>query len=1203
MRERSAVKVINKFMKFKIFLSGVFLMISSFVISPFMAHAAIVQVSGQNKGEVGATSLANLSFANSVTTGNQVVVVVQAYKNGGAPTISAPTKNSGTAALGSFVQDATFTQNTGSQYMRVDVYRAPVTTGGTLTLKFAGTFSYSLAAINEYAGMSASPLDGSFTTSTATSNTESTGNVITSSAGMVLMASTEMSTKNFTYTQSDTNLYKSSNGASQFTGEAQQKITTTAGTYDLTAGTGNSWFWISVGVPYKSSSSDTQAPTVPTNLAVTTTTASSISLAWASSTDNVGVTGYQVFRNSVQVATTTTISFTDTGLTASTTYSYAVDAFDAAGNISVHSSSTSGTTLALPPPVINLFSATPTPITAGQSSTLAWNVSNASSLSIDNGVGNVTGVTSTIVRPASTMTYTLTAANANGTSTAQATVVVSPDTQAPTVPTNLVVNGATSSTLSLTWSPSTDDVGVTGYQISRNGTQVGTSTVTSFVDSGLTASTTYAYTVDAFDAANNVSGQSSSTLGTTQALSLPSINSFMAIPTSITAGQSSTLSWNVSNVTTLAIDNGVGVVTSATSTIVRPTSTATYTMTATNGNGTSTAQAVVTVSPDTQAPTTPTNLAATSISSSQINLSWASSTDNIGVAGYVVYRNGSQVATTTGIIFSDTGLAASTTYTYFVSAYDAANNISATSTSAFATTQSAPSGHTYTTSFPATENPISESGNWIGGQSAGGNLWGNVQTTPGLAFGVSEPTEFGDPTAILTGTWGATQSVSATVKINTTPTGSCCHEAEVRLRMTVVTSSITGYEVYCSVMPNNPYCHIARWNGPNGSYCNLDQNPPSLYLTNGDVLTGSVSGTNPVSITGFINGVQVVTATDTGQNCSPGGAAGPWTSGNPGIGFYDNPDFNWNYFGFSSLTATDNGSSSDTQAPTVPTNLAVTTTTASSISLVWASSTDNVGVTGYQVFRNGTQVGTSAGALFTDTGLTASTTYTYAVDAFDAANNISGRSSSTNGTTLASGGGGGLTWAQVQTKAQNSGGGTNALAFASATHSGNLIVVEVDWLSGSNFTSISDSQGNAYTQIGAEQNSSGVGVKSRLYYAKNIIGGGDTITTVVSGAPAYHELYIHEYSGVSTSTPLDSFSTNVGTGGTFTSNSLTTATSNELLYGIEIDSGAGAASSGWTTLSTLDGDVAADMNATTIGSYAFTGTSSGSSLVWIAAFK
>jgi len=227
----------------------------------------------------------------------------------------------------------------------------------------------------------------------------------------------------------------------------------------------------------------------------------------------------------------------------------------------------------------------------------------------------------------------------------------------------------------------------------------------------------------------------------------------------------------------------------------------------------------------------------------------------------------------------------------------------------------------YSTSFPATENPISEGGNWLGGQSAGGNLWGDIQTTPGLAFGVSEPTQFGDPTAILTGNWNPDQSASATLKVNVTPTGTCCHEAEVRLRMTITANSIKGYEVYCSVMPApNEYCHIARWNGPSGSYCNIESAEFITHLVTGDVLTGKVTGTNPVVITASRNGTQIMQASDTGQGCSTGGAAGPWTTGNPGIGFYDSQDNNWSNFGFSSFSAT---GGTQTGGPVPPTNVRV----------------------------------------------------------------------------------------------------------------------------------------------------------------------------------------------------------------------------------------------------------------------------------------
>src|ERR1019366_5461674 len=100
------------------------------------------------------------------------------------------------------------------------------------------------------------------------------------------------------------------------------------------------------------------------------------------------------------------------------------------------------------------------------------------------------------------------------------------------------------------------------------------------------------------------------------------------------------------------------------------------------------------------------------------------------------------------------------------------------STSVPAALNARPGEHFYATSFPLAENPISERGAWVGGSSAGasiwaggkiwngGRLWGNVQTAQGVAYGVDEPTEFGDPTAILAGAWGPTQTVIATVRVN-----------------------------------------------------------------------------------------------------------------------------------------------------------------------------------------------------------------------------------------------------------------------------------------------------------------------------------------------------------------------------------------------------------------------------------------------------
>src|SRR5207302_1988996 len=108
--------------------------------------------------------------------------------------------------------------------------------------------------------------------------------------------------------------------------------------------------------------------------------------------------------------------------------------------------------------------------------------------------------------------------------------------------------------------------------------------------------------------------------------------------------------------------------------------------------------------PDTTPPTVPTGLTASAVSSSQINLSWAASSDNVGVSGYRVFRDGAQIATTSTTFFSNTGLSPSTTYSYAVAAFDAAGNLSAQSGPASATTLAAPDTTPPTVSITAPIN-------------------------------------------------------------------------------------------------------------------------------------------------------------------------------------------------------------------------------------------------------------------------------------------------------------------------------------------------------------------------------------------------------------------------------------------------------------------------------------------------------------------
>src|SRR5437870_4109660 len=114
----------------------------------------------------------------------------------------------------------------------------------------------------------------------------------------------------------------------------------------------------------------------------------------------------------------------------------------------------------------------------------------------------------------------------------------------------------------------------------------------------------------------------------------------------------------------------------------------------------------------------------------------------------------------------------------------------------FATFFAAPQtvwAQTYTTSFPLTENPVSEGGHWINGGQVGLD-WFNVQTTPGRAFGTVTTGKYTDPTALLTGSWGADQTAEGIV-FSVNPTNAYYQEVELRLRSALSAHSATGYEI------------------------------------------------------------------------------------------------------------------------------------------------------------------------------------------------------------------------------------------------------------------------------------------------------------------------------------------------------------------------------------------------------------------------
>jgi chitodextrinase len=181
--------------------------------------------------------------------------------------------------------------------------------------------------------------------------------------------------------------------------------------------------------------SDTEAPTVPADVTVNTVTLTSIGISWSASTDNVDVTGYEVFVNNVLTEQTASTSITLEGLSTSTAYTFNIVAKDLVNNKSAKSASVSATTLS--------------------------------------------------------------------------------DTETPTVPMNAAVSNETDSSFKISWEASSDNVGVTGYDVYLDNTFQANISDLSYTFTGLSTSTSYTASVLSIDAANNKSARSNIVNATT----------------------------------------------------------------------------------------------------------------------------------------------------------------------------------------------------------------------------------------------------------------------------------------------------------------------------------------------------------------------------------------------------------------------------------------------------------------------------------------------------------------------------------------------------------------------------------------------------------------------------------------------------------------------------------------------------------------
>ena len=463
-------------------------------------------------------------------------------------------------------------------------------------------------------------------------------------------------------------------------------------------------------------SADTTPPSPPTGLAVASSTQTSLSLIWTASTDNVGVAGYGVYGNGSLVASPSSTAYTLTGLSCGTSYIVAVDAFDTAGNRSGPLAITTSTTAcadAQPPTVPVGLAAT---FLTQSAVTLSWDASsdNVGVVGYDMYLGAMATGTSAqtsyaFARLSCGTSYTVgvdaydVAGNRSAVSWLIVTTGACADTSPPGAPTNLVESAATASSVSAAWTPSTDNVGVTGYRVFVDGALAGATTMTSYTATGLSCGSSHRVVVDAYDAAGNRSSQTSATMASSACpTASPGDTQPPTAPTGLvvaSAGQTMVaLTWTASTDNVGVAGYGVyedgSLVASSSATgytLMGLTCGTSFTVAvdAYDTTGNRSAETMITTStaacPDTQPPTAPTNVALATRTATSISISWAVSSDNVGVAGYDLYVGGSPVGTATATAYTFAGLACGTNYTLAVDAYDAAGNVSAQTVTLFAT--------------------------------------------------------------------------------------------------------------------------------------------------------------------------------------------------------------------------------------------------------------------------------------------------------------------------------------------------------------------------------------------------------------------------------------------------------------------------------------------------------------------------------------
>jgi len=767
----------------------------------------------------------------------------------------------------------------------------------------------------------------------------------------------------------------------------------------------------------------------------------------------------------------------------------------------------------------------------------------------------------------------------------------------PAAPTGLAFTAATTSSFVLNWAPAVDDVGVVSYDVFRDGAFMGSTTGLSMEIAGLAPYTTYGMTVRSRDTAGN--GSVLSTPFPARTLDDGTTGGEITVDNAAVFGVTLTGHWATSASTPTYYgtnyihDENIGKGTKSArftpdipvaatySVYVRwpaganranntpvdvihasGTTTRTFNQRVSDGvwvlhgtyafyagtngsllirttgtNGFVMADAVrfVREAADVAAPSAPTNLAAANVGSNAFTLAWTAATDNIGVAGYDVFRDGAQIGTATGTSLSVTGLAPYTNYQMSVRARDAAGNVSALSTPLVVRTLDSDTGTGGAEIILDNTSPVGVTitGDWIAATTAGGFYGSNYLQDGNIDKGTKSVRYTPDIPVAASYTvyvrWTAGSNRANNVPIDVTHANGTATQT-FNQRVSGGTWVSHGVYAFAAGTSNSVLLRTTDTNGfviadavrlvrvAAGS----DTTPPSVPagLSAGSITSDAfafswAASTDAVGVTGyevFLDGISRGAVTGTSANVTGLAAA---TTYSATVRARDAAG-NWSAVS-DALSVTTVGAPTDAVPPSPPAGLAASGVSAVSFSLSWTASTDNVGVTGYEVFRDGVSLGITAATNFNVAGLAAATTYAMTVQARDAAGNWSAVSDGLSVTTTNSPGGGSTVNGRV-ISLNLSDGSTNSLAPGEIV--GAVPVANWNNSAGNNVAvpNALDDQGTVTTadltftnaNFGYTNSTSGTSGDARMMKGQRGLSNGSTMTATAAQVPyATYDVYVY----------------------------------------------------------------------------------------------